>query len=100
MMHLLLHHEYSDGQYWHNEQTCIDDFLEHLDRNEVFEVITCFHDEYKIIQRGLDGDTSWFQEIYDEAIDHCISEYVYTGLYTDKDIEDFIIMDEEYEYNC
>lgn len=95
MTHLLFHHEYSDDQYWYDEQTCINDFLEHLDRQEVFDTISCFHDLNKIIQHGLNGDTSWFQEIYDEAIDHCICEYVYERLYTDKEIEDFIVMDEK-----
>lgn len=95
MRNLLFHHEYSDGQYWYNYQACVDDFLEHLDREELFDTISCFYGLYELIQRGLEGDTHWYEIVYEEAIDHCISQYVYDGLYTDKEIEDFIIMDEK-----
>lgn len=95
MENLLFHHEYSDGQCWYDEQACLDDFFEHLPQEEVFDTITCLHGDYEIIQRGLKGDVNWFQEIYDEAINYCISEYVFDGLYTDEEIEDLIIMDEK-----
>lgn len=97
MRNLLFYHEYSDGQFWYNAQTCIEDFLEHLDGEQIFDTISCFHGLYELIQHGLDGDTNWFQEIYEDAVNYCISEYVFDGLYTDDEIEDFIIMDEKKE---
>lgn len=95
MKHLLFHHEYSEGQYWYDEQTCVDDFLEHLDQEEIFNIISFSYSLRKLIQHGLDGDTNWFQEIYEDAINYCISDDVFDGWYTDDEIKDFIIMDEE-----